>query len=778
MKKAMYKIISGAAMLALTLLSYTSVSATDSKVVAQLAATIYYVSSTGNDANTCILSAPCKTFNRAQNLAITGDTIEMSGTFAPINITKSITVRGGTIDGTGSTALCVMLSADNVTVDGMTVVNCYSHAIVSFKANAIIQNSTVRNGVLMNSARTMTGGWGSCIKGERGSSNLTVRNNLVEKCYGEGIAITMTLGALVENNTVIDTYSVLYYVDNSPNVIVRNNTGTCTGDPLFNRGTSRPGGVALGEEFYSGWGTQLHDITISGNTIQDCDTGIMALGSIGTLTNVTISRNFIPSGITQSIALDGTQNLNVLVEYNTYFKQPWIRSSTGVTLIGNIIGTTAPATATSLAATTIPLSSPTPTWTVLPSASPTKTSTTIAPTITSQSVTSTTAPTGPTGQNVTEVRVITGSDDVEESAMGWMYLDSTDLELVYDSDNQTVGIRFKGVNVPKGATITNAYIKFAVDETTSATTSLSIRGEANPNAAAFTAADRNVSSRLKTTNVVSWAPASWPTLGASQQTPNVAPIVQEIVNQAGWVSGNSMVMMFTGNGSRVAEAYEIDPAKAPLLHIEYSAAASATSTATVTATTIPVGSPTASPTFTSTPAASTNTSTFTPMPVYTQTPSPANLPSATATAIVPSPTPLAPTQAPLSTEVPPQSTEAIYDNTGAGFIYSSDWIDMLDGSAYNGAYKETAKNGAYVTFIFTGQSFSILYTGGSSFRNMDVYVDEILVGSVNERMGSQTYQVRWDYSGQLTPGSHTLKLVFVAKKGNNTKGSLDAVIVR
>ncbi|MCB0034253.1 MAG: hypothetical protein KDE51_09550 [Anaerolineales bacterium] len=38
--------------------------------------------------------------------------------------------------------------------------------------------------------------------------------------------------------------------------------------------------------------------------------------------------------------------------------------------------------------------------------------------------------------------------------------------LVYSGGNQTVGIRFNGVDLPQGATINNAYVKFQVDEVT------------------------------------------------------------------------------------------------------------------------------------------------------------------------------------------------------------------------------------------------------------------------------------------------------------------------
>ena len=77
-----------------------------------------------------------------------------------------------------------------------------------------------------------------------------------------------------------------------------------------------------------------------------------------------------------------------------------------------------------------------------------------------------------------EVRVAAGSDDAEESASGSMSLTSSDLELVYDGSDQTVGIRFSGVDIPQGANIVNAYVQFQVDETSSGRLSLTIEGEA------------------------------------------------------------------------------------------------------------------------------------------------------------------------------------------------------------------------------------------------------------------------------------------------------------
>ena len=173
-------------------------------------------------------------------------------------------------------------------------------------------------------------------------------------------------------------------------------------------------------------------------------------------------------------------------------------------------------------------------------------------------------------------RVNAGSDDAEQRQTGGnMYINSSDLELVYDTTstgNQYVGMRFNNVNVPKGKTITNAYIQFTVDEKNSGSTSLTIKGQAADNTTTFTTAANNVSSRATTAASVAWAPAAWSTVGAAgtaQRTPDLKNIVQEIVNRAGWAQNNSMVFITTGTGERTAKAYEGSASKAPQLVVTY-----------------------------------------------------------------------------------------------------------------------------------------------------------------------------------------------------------------
>ncbi len=76
-----------------------------------------------------------------------------------------------------------------------------------------------------------------------------------------------------------------------------------------------------------------------------------------------------------------------------------------------------------------------------------------------------------------DIQVQAGDDDAEEKVSGGtMSLSSSDLEMVRESSDQLVGIRFQHVTVPKGSTITSAYITFTADERSYETTMLQIQG--------------------------------------------------------------------------------------------------------------------------------------------------------------------------------------------------------------------------------------------------------------------------------------------------------------
>ena len=150
------------------------------------------------------------------------------------------------------------------------------------------------------------------------------------------------------------------------------------------------------------------------------------------------------------------------------------------------------------------------------------------------------------------------------------------------------------------------------------------------------------------------------------------------------------------------------------------------------------------------------------------------LPSPTPTLIVPT---LASTPIAITPTLVSPSAKTV-DDKNSTFVFSSGWQTVATTKASGGSYQETTQNGATVTLPFTGQSFSVIYKGGITFSKFDIYVDGALVGSLDQKMGAATYQVRWDYPGQFTLGNHTLKLVFKVTSATVNRGSLDAVIVR
>ena len=88
----------------------------------------------------------------------------------------------------------------------------------------------------------------------------------------------------------------------------------------------------------------------------------------------------------------------------------------------------------------------------------------------------------------------------------------------------------------------------------------------------------NISGRTGTAATVQWIPNEWSAVGAAglaQRTPNLATIIQEVIDQPSWQSGNALALIITGDGAgkRRALSYRGDPAAAPILHIEYGATA-------------------------------------------------------------------------------------------------------------------------------------------------------------------------------------------------------------
>jgi glucose/arabinose dehydrogenase len=165
-------------------------------------------------------------------------------------------------------------------------------------------------------------------------------------------------------------------------------------------------------------------------------------------------------------------------------------------------------------------------------------------------------------------------DDAEEELISGVVLNaSSDLEMTLDDEQQLIGLRFNAIPVDAGAMITNAWVQFTADEADSAATSLLIQGEAGNSITGFRSSSP-VSNRARTSAAVSWEPAAWNIIGETgpdQRTPNIAAIVTEIINSPGWASGDSLSLIISGTGKRVADSFDSASgiANSARLHIDY-----------------------------------------------------------------------------------------------------------------------------------------------------------------------------------------------------------------
>ncbi len=177
-----------------------------------------------------------------------------------------------------------------------------------------------------------------------------------------------------------------------------------------------------------------------------------------------------------------------------------------------------------------------------------------------------------TGLVILDIPVVDSNDDAEERSTGKVSVTSSDLELVDDSVNQTIGLRFRNVSIPENTLISNAYIQFHVDEVSVDYAGLAIRGDYSGDALAFSTTPGDVTSRPKTSTVIDWIPGPWATVGnagVEQRTPDLSNVIQEIIEKPDWTSGNSLVLIINGTGRRVAESFNGSAIGAPKLHLEY-----------------------------------------------------------------------------------------------------------------------------------------------------------------------------------------------------------------
>lgn len=162
-------------------------------------------------------------------------------------------------------------------------------------------------------------------------------------------------------------------------------------------------------------------------------------------------------------------------------------------------------------------------------------------------------------------------DAVENLGSGETSITNTDLSLrSSDENNQLIGIRFTNLNIPQGAIVSSARLVYNVDQLKDGWNELEIYAENVDHASPFESALGNISNRAKTQTAIKLGNnTQWININGSITSPNIAPVIQEIVNRPGWVEMNAIALMIKGTGGNTAIAYDGNPDLPPMLIVNY-----------------------------------------------------------------------------------------------------------------------------------------------------------------------------------------------------------------
>ncbi len=174
-------------------------------------------------------------------------------------------------------------------------------------------------------------------------------------------------------------------------------------------------------------------------------------------------------------------------------------------------------------------------------------------------------PLEPTATVLIRVGVASASGDAEET-QGNVQLGDEALDF---TTGNVVGLRFEGLGIPQGATITSAHIEFRAITSSGSAATILIRGDASEDATAFSNRWQDLSSRGATTASATWHPQAW-TAHHTEQTPSLTGVVQEIVNRREWQRGDAVgFTLSTRSGRRAAVSYDKRAAHAPVLVVAF-----------------------------------------------------------------------------------------------------------------------------------------------------------------------------------------------------------------
>jgi type IV pilus assembly protein PilY1 len=152
--------------------------------------------------------------------------------------------------------------------------------------------------------------------------------------------------------------------------------------------------------------------------------------------------------------------------------------------------------------------------------------------------------------------ISSGNDDAYEIS-STVNTTATTLKVSESTTPVLLGLRYQDLNIPRGASITSAYLRFTSSAFNTGATDINISAELIGNSPTFAATSNNLSSRTKTSiaNSVLWATANdWPISGETISSPDISSVIQEVVDQATWCGGNSLSLLIESIGGSSSSA--------------------------------------------------------------------------------------------------------------------------------------------------------------------------------------------------------------------------------
>ncbi len=168
-----------------------------------------------------------------------------------------------------------------------------------------------------------------------------------------------------------------------------------------------------------------------------------------------------------------------------------------------------------------------------------------------------------------------GSTDDASEINGSVYVNTNAVYFTYGTATVTSGLRFTGLNIPQGATITGAYMRLTSSQLNSAASVITIRGELAADSQPFSTASSDISSRATTASQVDWTTDNeFPVTDDVISTPDFSPVIQEIVDQAGWCGGQNLSLILEGSSTdssseRKARSADYGTTGSPQLVVTY-----------------------------------------------------------------------------------------------------------------------------------------------------------------------------------------------------------------